>query len=65
MIPIKDNYKFGMDPTIEDQIRRTNKKFILERPSVAVVQRVEALSLYGSMRELSEDSGFKFYQSRH
>ena len=24
MIPIKDNYKFGTDPTMEDQIRRTN-----------------------------------------
>ena len=39
MIPIKDNYKFGTDPTMEDQIRRTNnwiyktKKSILDRPS--------------------------------
>ena len=24
MIPIKDNYKFGTDPTIEDLIMRTN-----------------------------------------
>ena len=24
MIPIKDNYKFGTDPTMEDQIRRTD-----------------------------------------
>ena len=24
MIPIKDNYKFGTDPAMEDQIRRTN-----------------------------------------
>ena len=24
MIPIKDNYKFGTDPTMEDQIRGTN-----------------------------------------
>ena len=24
MIPVKDNYKFGTDPTMEDQIRRTN-----------------------------------------
>ena len=24
MIPIKDNYKFGTDPTMEDQIKRTN-----------------------------------------
>ena len=40
MIPIKDNYKFDMDPTMEDQIRRTNnwiyqtKKSNLDRPSV-------------------------------
>ena len=38
MIPIKDNYKFGTDPTMEDQTRRTNnwiyktKKSILGRP---------------------------------
>ena len=38
MIPIKDNYKFGTDPTMEDKIRRTNnwiyktKKSILDRP---------------------------------
>ncbi len=38
-IPNKDNYKFGMDPTMEDQIRRTNnwiyktKKSNLDRPS--------------------------------
>ena len=24
MIPIKDNYKLGTDPTMEDKIRRTN-----------------------------------------
>ena len=24
MIPIKDNYKFGADPSMEDQIRKTN-----------------------------------------
>ena len=66
MIPIKDNYKFGADPTMEDQIRRTNnriyktKNSILDRPS----QRIEALSLYGSRWALSEDSGFKSYPSR-
>ena len=38
MIPIKDNYKFGTDPIIEDQIKRTNnwtyktKKSNLDRP---------------------------------
>ena len=54
MFPIKDNYKFGTDPTMEDQIRRTNnwiyktKKSILNRPSGPVAQRTEALSLYGS-----------------
>ena len=39
MIPIKkDKYKFGTDPTMEDQIRRTNnwiyktKKSNLDRP---------------------------------
>ena len=26
MIPIKDNDKFGTDPTMEDQIRRTNNR---------------------------------------
>ena len=37
-IPNKDNYKFGTDPTMEDQIRRTNnsiyntKKSNLDRP---------------------------------
>ena len=70
MIPIKDNYKFGTDPTMEDQIRRTNnwiyktKKSIFERPSGPVAQRIEALSLYGSRWALSEDSGFKSYPSR-
>ena len=38
MIPIKDNYKFGTDPTMEDQIRTNNwiyktKKSNLDRPS--------------------------------
>ena len=70
MIQIKDNYKFGTDPTMEDQIRRTNnwiymtKKSILDRPSGPVVQRIEALSLYGSRWVLSEDSGFNSYPSR-
>ena len=54
MIPIKDNYKFSTDPTMEDQIRKTNnwihktKKSILDRPSGPVAQWIEALSLYGS-----------------
>ena len=70
MIPIKDNYKFGTDPTMEDQIRRTNnwiyktKKSNLDRPSGPVAQQIEALSLYGSRWALSEDSGFKSYTSR-
>ena len=70
MIPIKDNYKFGTDPTIEDQIRRTKnyiyktKKSILDCPSGSVAQRIEALSLYGSRWALSENSGFKSYPSR-
>ena len=43
MIPIKDNYKFGTDPTMEDQIRRINnwihntKISNLDRPSRPVV----------------------------
>ena len=55
---------------MEDQIRRTNnwiyktKKSILDRRSVPVAQRIEALSLYGSKWSLSEDSGFKSYPSR-
>ena len=53
MLPIKDNYKLGTDPTMEDQIRRTNnwiykaKKSILDRPSGPVAQRIEELSFYG------------------
>ena len=49
-----DKYKFGTDPTMEDQIRRTNnwiyktKRSNLDRPSGPVGQRIEALSLYGS-----------------
>ena len=45
MIPIKDNYKFGTDPTMEDQIRKRNnwiyntKKSILDRPMVSIVRR--------------------------
>ena len=52
--PIKDNNKFGTDPTMEDQIRRTNnwiyktKKSNLDRLSGPAAQRIEALSLYGS-----------------
>ena len=60
MIPIKDDYKkFGTDPTMEEQLRRTNnwiyktKKSILDRPSGPVAQRIEALGLYGSRCELS------------
>ena len=70
MIPIKDNYKFGTDPTMEDQMRRTNnwiyktKKSIFDPPSGPVAQRIEALSHYGSRWALSEDSGFKSYPSR-
>ena len=69
MIPIKDNYKFGMDPTMEDHIRTNNwiyktKKFILDRPSGPVAQRILAVSLYGSRWALSEDSGFNSYPSR-
>ena len=70
MIPIKDNYKFGTDPTMEDQIRRTNnwiyntKKSILDHPSEPGVQQLEALSLYGSRWALLEDSGFKSNPSR-
>ena len=70
MIPIKDIYKFGTDPTMEDQIRRTNnwiyktKKSILDRHSGPVMQRIEVLSLYGSRWTLSEDSRFRSYPSR-
>ena len=47
MIPIKDNYKFGTDPAMEDQIRRTNnliyktKKSNLDHPSGPMAQRIE------------------------
>ena len=66
MIPIKDKYKkFGTDPTMEDQIRiYKTKKTILDRHSVPVAQRIEALSLCGSRWALSEDNGFKSYPSR-
>ena len=70
MIPIKDNYKFGTDPTMEDQIKRTNnwiyktKKSLLNLFSGPVAQRIEALSFYGFRWALSEDSGFKSYPSR-
>ena len=47
---------------MEDQMRiYKTKKSILDRP---LVQRIEALSLYGSRWALSEDSGFKSYPSR-
>ena len=50
---------------MEYQIRiYKTKKFILDRPSEPVAQRIEALSLYGSRWVLSEDSGFKSYPSR-
>ena len=47
----KDNYKFGTDPTMQDQIRTKDwiyktKKSNLERLSGPVAQRIEALSLY-------------------
>ena len=74
MIPIKYNYKFGTDPTMEDQMRKTNnwiyktkkktKNTILDRPSGPVAQWIEALSLYGSRWALSEDSGFKSFPRR-
>ena len=70
MIPIKDNYKFGMDPTMEDQIRKTNnwiyktKKSNLDRPSGPMAQWIEVLSLYGSSWALSEDSSFNSYPSQ-
>ena len=51
-----------MDPTMEDQIKRTNNWFYKTKKSVA--QRIEALSLYGSRWALSEDSGFNSYPSR-
>ena len=63
MIPIKNNIqKFGTDPILEDQIRiYETKKSIFNHPSV---QRIEAVSLFGSRWALSEDSGFKSYPSR-
>ena len=69
MILIKDNYKFSMDPTLEDQIRRTNnwiyktKKSNLDHPSGPVAQWMEALSFYDARWALSEDSGFNSYPS--
>ena len=63
-IPNKDNYKFCTDPTMEDQIRRTNnwihktKKSNLDRPSGPVAQRIEALNLYGSRWTLSAGQRF-------
>ena len=52
------------------RIRSTNnciyktKKSSLDRPSGPVVQRIEALNLYGSRWALSEDSGFNSYPSQ-
>ena len=69
-IPNKDNYKFGTDTTMEDQIRRTNnwiyetKKSNLDHPSGPVAQQIEVLSRYSSRRALSEDSCFNSYPSR-
>ena len=53
MIPIKDNYKFGTDPTMDDQTKRTNnwiykKKIQPWSPFGARAQRIETLSLYSS-----------------
>ena len=66
MIPIKRQLqKFCTDPTMEDQMRiYKTKKFIIDRPSGPVAQRIEALRLYGSRWSLSEDSGLKSYLSR-
>ena len=70
MILIKDNYKFGTDPTMEDQLRRTNnwiyktKNSNLDHPSGPVAQQMKALSLYGSRWALSEDSSFNSYPGR-
>ena len=52
---LKTTTKFCTDPTMEDQIRRTNNwiyntnKSILDRPSGPVAQLIEALSLYVSI----------------
>ena len=37
MIPIRENYKFGTDPTMEDQIKRTNncQKIAVSNPTQA------------------------------
>ena len=68
MIPIKDNYKFFTDPTMEDQIRRTNnwiyknKKSILDRhfgTRGAADRGVES-----QRWSLSEYSGFNSYPIR-
>ena len=69
MIPIKDNYKFCTDPTMEDQIKRTNNWIYKTKKSNldclwGGAQRIKASSLYGSRWALSEDIGFKSYPSR-
>ncbi len=38
-IPNKDNYKFGTDPTMEDQIRRTNNWIHKTKKSILVALR--------------------------
>ena len=62
MIPIKDNYKFGTDPTMEDQIRRTNNWIYKTKNPSLIALRDPWRS--GSRRTLSEDSGFKSNPSR-
>ena len=42
MIPIKDNYKFGTDPTMEDQIRKTNNWICKTKKSNLDLARGEA-----------------------
>ena len=50
--------KFGTDPILEDQIRiYETKKSILDRPSGPVAQRIEAVSLFGSI--LGWNSNFR------
>ena len=40
MIPIKDNYKFGTDPTMENQIKRTNNWIYHHHHHVVLVARI-------------------------
>ena len=66
----KDYYKFGTNPTMEDQIKRMNnwiyktKRSNLDRLSWPVAQRIEVLSLYGSRWASSEDIISNSYPSR-